>query len=104
MHQFPIRVAQECSQGRRERQRTGDMDHVEVVSGHELDGHILPTDARVGTVTGPDNVARLADVEDISGTGLARGHIRECRKGSREGKQSSEYVSGEHVCFSRKKR
>lgn len=61
---------------------TGDVHHLEVVSGHQLDAHVLPV--RFGElVTVPGDVAHGAGVEHIARARVARDDLctsNKCRR------------------------
>ena len=68
--------------------RTGQVNHIEVVTGHELDIELLPCSSLVWA---PPNRARATLLEDISGTWFCGRDVRQSNQGEgqKKGRESA---------------
>lgn len=74
---------------------TIQIDHIEILSGLERNGHIAPSSRRTG-ISSPTDIARLACIERITGTRSIRDDIGESGKDDYGGKNSGQRVGCKH--------
>lgn len=77
------------------RSNSGEMNHVNVVSCHELDSHVFPNGGRVG-VPLPGNKTLRALVETIAWSWFSRHNVRSHKERHGKNEKRDKSVHGKH--------